>query len=229
MLRNCPARFRFSSQCYFFKPLTVWLIGLLFLHLTATGALAQDPTHIVQPGETLFSIASKYGVEVQAIREANGLTVDTILVGQQLRIPNPTRWPARPPVKQIPHQVPDRPGHFIHTVQQGENLFRIGLRYDVHWQSIQAANNLSSPSIRPGDRLVIPRSGYADTASIVDDSNTTDFSTPTGTITPATTTSSAQNTTPSASTSPDVPTTTSPNFRFTISDGDRVQFQFGID
>ena len=45
-------------------------------------------THIVQPGETLFSIASRYGVSVQAIMQANGITnPNMVFVGQRLRIP----------------------------------------------------------------------------------------------------------------------------------------------
>ncbi|MBL8045795.1 MAG: LysM peptidoglycan-binding domain-containing protein [Anaerolineales bacterium] len=44
----------------------------------------------------------------------------------------------------------------VHTVQPGENLFRIGLRYGVSWQNIMAANGLSSIYIYVGQRLIIP-------------------------------------------------------------------------
>jgi LysM repeat protein len=43
--------------------------------------------YVVQPGDTLFSIARRYGVTVQAIRAANGLTSNNIRVGTQLLIP----------------------------------------------------------------------------------------------------------------------------------------------
>jgi len=47
-------------------------------------------THIVQPGETLSSIARQYGVTSQAIMEANGLEDPNLLeVGQELVIPQP--------------------------------------------------------------------------------------------------------------------------------------------
>jgi len=47
-------------------------------------------THIVQPGETLSSIARQYGVTSQAIMEANGLEDPNLLeVGQELIIPQP--------------------------------------------------------------------------------------------------------------------------------------------
>lgn len=47
-------------------------------------------------------------------------------------------------------------GLVVHTVQAGENLFRIGLRYGVSWQSIMAANGLPTIYIYVGQRLVIP-------------------------------------------------------------------------
>jgi LysM repeat protein len=48
-----------------------------------------------------------------------------------------------------------------HTVQPGENLFRIGLRYGIGWQAIMQANGLSSTYIYVGQQLVIPVEGDA--------------------------------------------------------------------
>lgn len=46
-------------------------------------------THTVIAGDTLFGIAGIYGVTVDAIMVANGLTTTTIYVGQVLQIPAP--------------------------------------------------------------------------------------------------------------------------------------------
>jgi len=46
-------------------------------------------TYIVQSGDTLNSIAARFGTTAQAIREANGLTSDLIHPGQVLIIPPP--------------------------------------------------------------------------------------------------------------------------------------------
>jgi hypothetical protein len=43
--------------------------------------------HAVAAGETLFRIAARYGVTVEALREANALRSDLLTVGQTLRIP----------------------------------------------------------------------------------------------------------------------------------------------
>jgi LysM repeat protein/Tfp pilus assembly protein PilO len=51
---------------------------------------AASPTlYSVQAGDTLFSISRRYGVTVDALRAANGLTNNSIRVGQQLIIPTP--------------------------------------------------------------------------------------------------------------------------------------------
>ncbi|MCU9594648.1 N-acetylmuramoyl-L-alanine amidase [Caldibacillus thermolactis] len=44
-------------------------------------------TYTVKPGDTLWGISQKYGVTIEQIKEANGLTSDTIYVGQKLIIP----------------------------------------------------------------------------------------------------------------------------------------------
>jgi LysM repeat protein len=59
---------------------------------TATPAPAEPQRYTVQPGDTLRSIAERFGVSVQAIIEANNLTpaqADNLRVGQVLVIPTP--------------------------------------------------------------------------------------------------------------------------------------------
>jgi LysM repeat protein len=51
--------------------------------------LVSERVHRVRPGETLTSIAQRYGVSVESIRQANRLPdPDRILVGQMLVIPS---------------------------------------------------------------------------------------------------------------------------------------------
>jgi len=47
---------------------------------------AQVVTHEVKKGETLFSIAKRYGQEVRALMEFNGLTDSRLQIGQTIRI-----------------------------------------------------------------------------------------------------------------------------------------------
>lgn len=53
--------------------------------------------HIVREGDTLASIAQQYGVTVDALLAANGITsADALAVGQALTIPEPSPLPAEP-------------------------------------------------------------------------------------------------------------------------------------
>jgi LCP family protein required for cell wall assembly len=59
--------------------------------LTSTQSAAQSAAqvHLVQQGDTLFSLARRYNVTVEALQQANHLTGDFISVGQPLIIPAP--------------------------------------------------------------------------------------------------------------------------------------------
>jgi murein DD-endopeptidase MepM/ murein hydrolase activator NlpD len=65
----------------------------------------------VQPGETLFTIARRHGVAIAAIKDANGLTSETVRPGQRLVIPGGLQ-PApfdRTPVARAPATMMDAP------------------------------------------------------------------------------------------------------------------------
>lgn len=68
-----------------------------------TISVASDPNqpliyHTVQRGDTLSAIARRYTVSVAAVKAANGLTNETIYVGQRLLIPNSLGYPTPTPV-----------------------------------------------------------------------------------------------------------------------------------
>lgn len=53
-----------------------------------TPTTAALPTHTVQPGDTLFLIAQRFGTSVDAIAKANGISDPNVIeVGQVLQIP----------------------------------------------------------------------------------------------------------------------------------------------
>jgi len=115
--------------------------------------VTQGTVYVVRWGDTLFFIAERYGTTVDAIKAANGLTSDFIIVGQELVIP----VDAAPP----PDMGPPSPGGpTTHIVQPGENLFRIALRYGTTVEAIAAANNIVNPwFIYVGQELMIPAGG----------------------------------------------------------------------
>ena len=58
-----------------------------------------------------------------------------------------------------------RADSIVHTVQPGENLFRIGLKYGVSWTAIMQANGLASTYIYAGQTLMIPAVGGSELAA----------------------------------------------------------------
>ena len=129
--------------------LTLGIVLALTLALAAP-AFAQGTTvHVVQRGENLFRIALRYGVTVNALAAANGLSnTSRIYVGQRLTIPTGGS------------PGPTPPSSGVHIVRPGENLFRIALRYGITSQALAAANGIANPNrIYVGQRLVIPGSG----------------------------------------------------------------------
>jgi len=122
---------------------------------TPTAAPVETPTalptatpgvmvHTVSFGETLFSIAQAYGVTVEAIAAANGLTYPYLIyVGQELVIPEVGE--ATPVAGQV------------YVVQYGDTLFSIAQAYGTTVEALAEANGLTHPYIiYVGQQLVIP-------------------------------------------------------------------------
>jgi LysM repeat protein len=122
-------------------PAIVALLAAAALCIYPAWAAADEPVyHTVQYGETVASIAGRYGVSVQSLVAANELeSANVIYVGQRLVIP-----PAAPVVA-------------THIVQPGESLLTIGRRYGVSIWAIAERNNIRNVNLLfVGQRLVIP-------------------------------------------------------------------------
>ncbi len=102
--------------------------------------------YTVRAGDTLFSMANRFGTSVNALAAANNLPPNGVIyVGWSLKIPS--RATANL----------SSPNQRTHIVQAGENLLRIALRYGTTTQAIAYANNLPNDwLIYPGQRLDIP-------------------------------------------------------------------------
>ncbi len=107
--------------------------------------------HVVQPGETLFSIAQRFGASLNAVIAANPQLTNpnAIFPGQQICVPTAPVPPPPPP--------PACPG-FFHVVQSGETLFGIAQRFGTTVNAILAVNpSITNPNlIFPGQRICIP-------------------------------------------------------------------------
>ena len=97
-------------------------------------SLATAASYVVQPGDTLGSIAIRAQIPRVLIAEANGLSsADAIRTGQKLTLPRTRR----------------------HTVAAGETGFAIAYKYAVPWEQIAIANGITEriaiePGVSPG-------------------------------------------------------------------------------
>lgn len=106
--------------------------------------------HILQKGESVYSLSRKYDVEPDMIVEANpGIDIHDIPVGEELAIPR------RQFRQQNQYFQTDEPGIILHRVEEGENYSSLSRKYNVSIRDIRRVNHgLLFP--RPGNMIRIP-------------------------------------------------------------------------
>lgn len=123
-------------------------------------AVPFDGTYTVQAGDTLSRLAVVYGVTVEEIMLANGLTdSDTLEIGQVLTIPEPGSTIVAPTAAAGTATAAPSTTERVHIVQAGENLFRIGLQYGFTVQELADYNGIANPNtLEIGQEIRIPPS-----------------------------------------------------------------------
>lgn len=92
--------------------------------------------YVVQSGDSLWSIAGRFGVDPQQLIGVNQLpNPEQLVVGQAILIPSPDH---------------------LHLVQAGESLWSIARRYGKTVKELMEANQLTDTLIHPGQMLTIP-------------------------------------------------------------------------
>ncbi|MHB1582359.1 MAG: lytic transglycosylase [Acidimicrobiales bacterium] len=115
--------------------------GATLLSVTPSGATTSTT---VSPGDTLWSIAARYGTSVSALAAANGITdPNWIVAGQTL-------------------QVPGGSSTIVVTVSAGDDLSSIAARYGTTVSALAAANGITDPNlIDAGSQLTVTTGGGA--------------------------------------------------------------------
>ncbi len=95
--------------------------------------------YTVKPGDTLYGIGRKFGLNYRSIMGNNNLESVTIFPGTKLNIPG---------------------GRInVHVVKPGDTLYRISRKYGVTVAALKVSNGLSTSFISPGMKLLVPISG----------------------------------------------------------------------
>ncbi len=97
-----------------------------------------DNYYIVQKGDTLWSVARKYGITVSELKELNNKSSNLLSIGEYLKINKDTLEPN------------------IYIVQKGDTLYSIARKYNTTVDNLKNINNLTSNTLSIGQNLVIP-------------------------------------------------------------------------
>jgi len=97
---------------------------------------ADIKNYVAVSGDTISSIANKFGVTSDSIRWSNGITGDTVAAGAKLVIP---------PVNGI-----------VYTVKGGDTPDSLASKYGASKDQIVAYNDAEISGLQPGEQIIIP-------------------------------------------------------------------------
>ena len=99
--------------------------------------------YTVQKGDSLWSIATKYGLTVDELKSLNNLTSNTITVGQNLKVKSESEQPVE--------------DYLLYTVKSGDSLWKIASMYDTTVSTLKSINNLKSDVLTINQQLLVPK------------------------------------------------------------------------
>ena len=127
-----------------------------------TGAKGSSQTkfYVVRKGDTLHSIAQRYGTSVYALRNTNGLANNNISIGQRLAITS-TGAPLKRAVvtEKIPDnlkkQINNRPlrNRASYKVRKGDTLFSVATSANISVNELRRLNGIKGNTLRVGQTL----------------------------------------------------------------------------
>jgi LysM repeat protein len=114
----------------------------------------------VASGDSCSTIAFRFGVSIQSIVLLNDLPAacDTLVIGQELLIPQPTPTPTALPTATLSEAEATRDacGEVEYTVQDNDTLSSISLNYAVSIAVLKEYNGLVNDTVRSGQSIKIP-------------------------------------------------------------------------
>lgn len=114
------------------------------------GSRSKRINHIVQNGESFWTIARKYRVNMHKLAKWNGMAIkDPLRKGQKLVI-----WSSNTKTASKKTHNPNSTIKSIHyTVRNGDSLSRIASKYRVNIKDLHRWNKIKGKYIQPGQRL----------------------------------------------------------------------------
>ena len=125
--------------------LSIDQILLIPVGQASSNILIPFEAHVVSEGDTLWSLAKKFGVSEKKIMDINNIDNGSFLkIGQVLNIGN----------KNIFRNIESKKRTILYSVKQGDNLSKISKLFNVSIKTIRQDND-NLDIIRPGQILKI--------------------------------------------------------------------------
>lgn len=125
------------------------------LKLPTQDKVEEMAMYTVQKGDSLYSIAKKFGITVDEIKSLNNLTSNNLAIGEQLMIKGSTGDEPINPEEECIGTGYAEPQYIMHTVKRGDSLYTIARRYNTSVDNIKALNNLTNNNLTIGEQLKI--------------------------------------------------------------------------
>lgn len=109
-------------------------------------------TYVVKAGDSLWAVANRQGLTVAELKRINGLSSDTIYVGQRLKVTQKSSVNAKTYAKTT--NVSDK-SKKKYTVKAGDSLWRIAADNKTTVNNLKAVNHLASDTIYVGQTLYL--------------------------------------------------------------------------
>ena len=110
-----------------------------------------EETYVVKKGDSLYSIAQKFGTTVDQLKKWNNLTSNILQIGQVLI------------VSEKEETAPPTENYINYTVKSGDTLYKIANEFNTSVQQIIDLNDLGTTVLSIGQTLRIPTSGSSTT------------------------------------------------------------------
>ena len=129
------------------------IAGYVGVPYSFTGESANENYYIVKKGDSLWSIANRFGLTVEKLKDMNNLASNIISVGQRLLVKDTSS---------------SNDVGVYYTVKSGDTLYGIAKKYGLTVDELKKMNNLTSNNLSINQKLLVSGTGEASSNSEYD-------------------------------------------------------------